>query len=75
MRRNNFDKAKAQLSQAHAVKQVCRVQNKSILRQNPSASTATLIVCVAAIGCFPNFFADLIKFTFSPEIFQVIGMN
>lgn len=38
-------------------------------------STATLIVCVAAIGCFPNFFADLIKFTFSPEIFQVIGMN
>lgn len=38
-------------------------------------STVTLIVCVAAIGCFPNFFADLIKFTFSPEIFTVIGLN
>ncbi|MDE5785298.1 MAG: NADH-quinone oxidoreductase subunit M [Duncaniella sp.] len=38
-------------------------------------STATLIVCVAAIGCFPNFFADLIRFTFSPEIFTVLGMN
>ncbi len=23
-------------------------------------STITLIVCVAAIGCFPNFFSDLI---------------
>lgn len=38
-------------------------------------STITLIVSVAAIGCFPNFFADLIKFTFSPEIFTVIGLN
>ncbi len=38
-------------------------------------STVTLILCVAAIGCFPNFFADLIKFTFSPEIFTVLGMN
>lgn len=38
-------------------------------------STATLIVCVAAIGFFPNFFIDLIKFTFSPEIFTVIGLN
>ncbi len=38
-------------------------------------STATLIACVAAIGCFPNFFADLIKFTFSPEIFKVLGLN
>lgn len=38
-------------------------------------STATLIVCVAAIGCFPNFFADLIKFTFNPEIFKVLGLN
>jgi proton-translocating NADH-quinone oxidoreductase, chain M len=38
-------------------------------------STATLIICVAAIGCFPNFFADLIRWTFSPEIFSVIGMN
>ena len=36
-------------------------------------STVTLIVSVAAIGCFPNFFADLIKFTFSPSIFAVIG--
>jgi NADH-quinone oxidoreductase subunit M len=27
-------------------------------------STITLIVCVAAIGCFPNFFASLIKDTF-----------
>ncbi|MDE7388866.1 MAG: NADH-quinone oxidoreductase subunit M, partial [Muribaculaceae bacterium] len=35
-------------------------------------STATLIVCVAAIGCFPNFFANLIRFTFSPEIFAVL---
>ena len=31
-------------------------------------STATLIVSVAAIGCFPNFFASLIKSTFIPEI-------
>ncbi len=38
-------------------------------------STITLIVCVAAIGCFPNFFNDLIKFTFSPEIFSVLGIN
>ena len=38
-------------------------------------STITLILSVAAIGCFPNFFADLIKFTFSPSIFAVIGMN
>lgn len=38
-------------------------------------STATLLVCVAAIGCFPNFFEDLIKFTFSPRIFAVLGMN
>ncbi|MCM1337008.1 MAG: NADH-quinone oxidoreductase subunit M [Candidatus Amulumruptor caecigallinarius] len=38
-------------------------------------STAALIVCVAGIGCFPNFFADLIKFTFSPQIFAVLGMN
>ena len=38
-------------------------------------STVTLILCVAAIGCFPNFFADLIKFTFSPQIFSVLGMN
>ena len=38
-------------------------------------STVTLIICVAAIGCFPNFFADLIKFTFSSDIFAVIGLN
>ena len=38
-------------------------------------ATATLILCVAAIGCFPNFFADLIKTTFTPEIFTVLGMT
>ncbi len=37
-------------------------------------STVTLILCVAAIGCFPNFFANLIRTTFSPEIFKVLGM-
>ena len=37
-------------------------------------STVTLIISVAAIGCFPNFFAELIRFTFSPEIFKVIGL-
>ena len=38
-------------------------------------STVVLILCVAGIGCFPNFFADLIRFTFSSQIFTVIGMN
>ena len=38
-------------------------------------ATATLIVCVAGIGCFPNFFMHLIETTFSPEIFTVIGLN
>ena len=38
-------------------------------------STVTLIVSVAAIGCFPNFFSELIKFTFSPQILTVIGLN
>ena len=38
-------------------------------------STATLIICVAAIGCFPNFFASLIKSTFTEDIFRVLGMN
>ena len=38
-------------------------------------STITLIVSVAAIGCFPNFFAELIKFTFSENIFKVLGMK
>jgi len=37
-------------------------------------STATLIIAVAAIGCFPNFFSNLIKTTFTPEIFTVLGM-
>ncbi len=37
-------------------------------------STVTLIVCVAAIGCFPNFFISLIKATFIPEIFTVLGL-
>ena len=30
-------------------------------------SVITLIVCVAAIGCFPNFFESLIRFTFQPR--------
>ncbi|MDE5828742.1 MAG: NADH-quinone oxidoreductase subunit M [Duncaniella sp.] len=38
-------------------------------------STATLIVCVAVIGCFPNFFAQLIRFTFDPEFFRALAMN
>jgi NADH-quinone oxidoreductase subunit M len=38
-------------------------------------STVTLIVSVAAIGCFPNFFNELINQTFTPEIFKVIGLN
>ncbi len=38
-------------------------------------STVSLIISVAAIGCFPNFFANLIKTTFSPEIFTVLGLN
>jgi len=37
--------------------------------------TAVLIACVAGIGFFPNFFIDLIRFTFSPEIFTVLGLN
>ncbi len=35
-------------------------------------STITLIVCVAAIGCFPNFFADLIRVTFDPANFAAL---
>ncbi len=31
-------------------------------------STATLIVCVAAIGCFPNFFVDIISGSFEPVV-------
>ena len=38
-------------------------------------ATVTLIVCVAGIGCFPNFFNNLINFTFTKEIFTVIGLN
>ena len=38
-------------------------------------ATVTLIVSVAAIGCFPEFFADLIRWTFNSNIFSVIGMN
>lgn len=37
-------------------------------------SAVTLIVCVAGIGCFPEFFEWLIRFTFNPEIFHAIGM-
>ncbi|MDE6127434.1 MAG: NADH-quinone oxidoreductase subunit M [Muribaculaceae bacterium] len=37
-------------------------------------SVITLVVSVAAIGCFPNFFEWLIRFTFNPEIFRAIGM-
>lgn len=37
-------------------------------------STVTLIICVAAIGCFPNFFESLIRTTFTADIFKVIGM-
>ncbi len=38
-------------------------------------STVSLIVCVAGSGCFPNFFNNLINFTFSPAIFHVLGLN
>ncbi len=31
-------------------------------------STATLILCVAAIGCFPNFFVNLIRDSFTPVV-------
>ena len=37
-------------------------------------STITLILCVAAIGCFPNFFSKLISETFTADIFKVLGM-
>ncbi len=38
-------------------------------------ATAALIICVAAIGCFPNFFNELINKTFTPEVFTVLGMT
>ena len=31
-------------------------------------STATLIACVVAIGCFPNFFAEIIRYSFDPVV-------
>ncbi len=31
-------------------------------------STATLIICVAIIGCFPNFFIDIIRDSFNPVV-------
>lgn len=37
-------------------------------------STITLIVCVAAIGCFPNFFADLISDTFVLSFGSIIDV-
>jgi len=37
-------------------------------------TTVSVIMFVAAIGCFPNFFVNLIKTTFSPEIFAALGM-
>lgn len=37
-------------------------------------STVTLIVSVAAIGCFPNFFANLIRLTFDPSFFRALGL-
>ncbi|MDE5608434.1 MAG: NADH-quinone oxidoreductase subunit M [Muribaculaceae bacterium] len=38
-------------------------------------ATASLIICVAAIGCFPNFFEHLLRDTFSPETFHAIISN
>jgi len=35
-------------------------------------SVITLVVSVAVIGCFPNFFESLIKYTFNPEFFRAI---
>jgi NADH:ubiquinone oxidoreductase subunit 4 (subunit M) len=31
-------------------------------------STATLILAVAAIGCFPNFFINIISSSFAPVV-------
>ena len=31
-------------------------------------STATLIICVAIIGCFPNFFVNIIRDSFNPVV-------
>ena len=38
-------------------------------------STVTLILCVAFIGCFPNFFMDLIEFTFNPDFFKALAVT
>ncbi|MDE6097793.1 MAG: NADH-quinone oxidoreductase subunit M [Muribaculaceae bacterium] len=38
-------------------------------------ATIMLIVAVAGIGCFPNFFNNLINTTFTEKIFAVLGMN
>ncbi len=38
-------------------------------------ATIMLIVAVAGIGCFPNFFNNLINTTFTEKIFTVLGMN
>lgn len=37
-------------------------------------SAITLIVCVAAIGCFPDFFADLIHNTFIGNNFEAVSL-
>ena len=39
-------------------------------------STVTLILGVAAIGCFPNFFAEIIRYSFDPvvEALKAVGM-
>ncbi len=39
-------------------------------------STATLIIAVAAIGCFPNFFGDIIRNSFDPVVkaIQMVAM-
>ena len=50
-RRSNFDRAKVQSSQAHTVKRVCRVQNKSTPRQNLSALTGQIRLAFAGDIC------------------------
>ena len=50
-RRSNFDRAKAQLSQAHIAKRVCRVQSRSTPRQNPLALTGQIHLAFADDIC------------------------
>ncbi|MBP5561749.1 MAG: NADH-quinone oxidoreductase subunit M [Muribaculaceae bacterium] len=38
-------------------------------------STATLILAVVAIGCFPNFFSDIIRASFDPIVAALGGMR